>query len=253
MEIEPEVIEQKAVSLPVQARSVTITDQKSFDHAANVLRGVVAVRKEIQDYHAPLKQKAHEAHKAICDAEAKMLKPVTEAETILKRSIGTYEQEQRRIQDELARRAREAAQKKADDERLAKVLEAERLARESMERMKREASSLEELVAIEEQMESVVEAAANQVKQEPEAPISYEVPNVIYKVPGVSTITTYKAEVVDFGELLQAVVEGKVPQTLVVPNESALNKMANALRKGFSVPGVRLVEVASVRASARRQ
>jgi hypothetical protein len=255
MSIEPEVevIEQKALTLPGKAKLIFIADQWTYDRAAAFLRDVVGMRKEIQDYHSPLKQKAHEAHKAICDAESKMLKPVAEAESILKRTIGDYELEQRQIQIDLERKARAEAQKKADEERLARIEEEARLARESMERMALEANTPEELAVIQNETESVVQAARDAVKAEEPEPLAYQVPNVIYRAPGVSSVSKYQVEVESLMELVKGIADGVVPLAVIQVNQGALNKLANTLKKEFKYPGCRLREVAQVRASAGRR
>ena len=59
-------------------------------------------------------------------------------------------------------------------------------------------------------------------------------------VKGLSTRSKYKAEVTDMGAFLQAVAARPELQNLVRADQSALNKMAGALKSALSIPGVRV-------------
>ena len=222
---EPEQLKQTALTLPEQAKAIIIRDQATYELAADKLLTVAAVRREIVDYHKPLKQKAHEAHAAICAAENGMLAPVAEAEAILKRSIGAYQMEQRRIQEEQERIAREAAELAA-----AHALEA------SIEAAELEGATAEEVKAI--------------IEQPVAAPVVYVAPTV-QQVSGVSTAKTYRAELVNLRELCKAVAAGAVPEAYVTANMTALNGMARSTRGSIKIPGVRIVEDTTVRAGRR--
>lgn len=112
--IDPQ-LEQKALSLPEQARAVRIIDQLSYERAGSLLLDVAAMRKEITEYHRPFKEKAFEAHRAICEAEKRMLAPITEAEQTLRTSVSAYTAEQRRKDEEARRAAALAAQREAEE------------------------------------------------------------------------------------------------------------------------------------------
>ena len=61
------------------------------------------------------------------------------------------------------------------------------------------------------------------------------------KVEGIATSQTYSAEVFDLQALIFAVAEGKAPAESLQANASWLNKHAQALKRDFNLPGVRLV------------
>lgn len=218
-------LEAKALTLPEQAKAIVIVDQLSYELAAEKLLAVAAMRREITDYHAPLKAKAHEAHKAICTAEAGMLAPVTEAEAILKRAIGTYQMEQRRIQEERDRAAREESERQRIES-----LEA------SIEAAEAEGASVEEVQAI--------------INQPMVAPVVRVAPT-LQPVAGVSAAKTYRAEVVNIRELCKAVAMGQVPEAYVAANMPSLNGVARSTRGSIRIPGVRIVEDTTVRAGRR--
>lgn len=218
-------LEQKALTLPEQVKGIAITNQPTYELAAAKLLDVAAMRREITEYHKPLKQKAHEAHKAICDAEARMLAPVAQAEQILKRGIAAYETEQRHKAEEERRRLEEEERRRREEEIEAAAQQAEA-----------EGASVEEVQAIIEQ--PVVVPA---VRPEP----------TFTPVAGVSTRGVWKAEVVSIRELCRAVAEGRASAELVAPNMTALNGLARAMKQTFNIPGCRVVRDTAVAAGRR--
>ena len=62
------------------------------------------------------------------------------------------------------------------------------------------------------------------------------------KAEGISFRTQYRAEVVDFAALVQAVATRKAPLTLLQPDQAALNQMARAMKQAMNLPGVRLIK-----------
>lgn len=223
---EEESLESKALTWPERAKSIAVTDQESCERAANVLLDVAAMRKEIQEHHAPLKKKAHEAHKAICDAEAKLLEPVAEAEKILKGAISKYQLEEQRKAEEARRIAEEQAQREADEAREAEIEAAE-----------------------------AAGASAEEIQSIVEQPVIPTVPVVVTPAPqvpkGLASMTQYKGVVTSLPLLLKAAVEGKVPMSLVQANETALNQFVRATKGTVVIPGVRVVEEVSVKTTGR--
>ena len=218
-------LKQTALTLPQQAKAIIITDQATYEVAAEKLLGVAALRRQIVDYHKPLKQKAHEAHAAICAAEAGMLAPVAEAEMILKRGIGAYQAEQARIQEQREREAREKAEREA-----AELLE------QQLEAAEAEGATPEEVQAIIEQP-----APAPVIRVEP----------TIQRAAGISTAKIYRAEVFDIKKLARAVADGCVAATLIEGNTVALNQLARATKGSVAIPGVRVIEEQAVRVARR--
>lgn len=218
-------LDQKALTLPEKAKAIKVIDQQTYDVAVEELKGIVALRKEIVEHHAPLKAKAHEAHKAICDAEKKLLQPVDLAERTIKSAIGTYESEQRRIEEERQRKIREELERQAAEQIESAAVEAES-----------QGASVEEVAAIIEQPLIVPRVAPAPTFQ---------------RAAGVSTSQTFAAEVFDIKALCKAIGEGKVPANYVSPNMTALNQRARADRQALSIPGVRAVPVSNVRVGGR--
>lgn len=216
---------QKALATQVRASGITVIDQHTYDIAVEELRGIVAMRKEITDHHAPLKAKAHEAHKAICDAEKKLLNPIDLAERAIKAAISKYTAEQLRIAEEREKAAREEAERLAAEEIEAAAVEAEA-----------QGASVEEVTAIITQPVIVPHVAV--------AP-------TFHRAVGITVPQTFQAEVFDVKALCRAIGEGKVPANYVSPNMTALNQRARADRQALNIPGVKAVPVSNVRVGGR--
>lgn len=220
-------LEQRALSLPEQARALTITDDASFGVAAEQLKGIVTLRREITEHHAPLKQAAWDSHRAIVAAEKKLLDPVAEAESIIKRAIATYTEEQQRIAAEAERQARIEAERRTEEERLAAAVE-----------------------AVE---QGASEAEAQAIYEMPVA-VPYVAPTrSVPRIAGISTPVTYAAEALDIKLLCKSIAEGTTPAHFVTPNMTAINQQARAMRESFNVPGCRAVKGTNTRVSTGRK
>lgn len=209
-----------------EANDLVVKDQASYERAASMMLLLVDLRKKITAHHADFKAKAYAAWKSICSAENSLLDPVEKAESIVKSKLSAYETEQRRL-----------------------VEEAERQAREEMERVSAEKTEAaiecaESAGATVEEIQAIIEQPVCMPK--PVVAVSHQ------KVKGVIARRTYKAEVVDIKKLALAVAHGRVPSSYILPNEQALNAAARSQGAELArfVPGVRAVEVNSI--SARR-
>jgi hypothetical protein len=216
-------IEQRAPNVAEQARAIEVKDQASYLKACEYLRDVVTrMIDEVHSAYDSIVAAAHKAHSEACAKRKQYLDPLEKAKAELASKIGTWELEQRRIQEDAERAAREAAEVE-----LATSLETE------IEDAEARGASPEEVRAIIEQPQVLPRTAP---------PPTYE------RAVGVSTRKTYKCEVSDMKALCRAIGDGKVPANLVLPNEAALNARARADGPEMArfVPGIRVVEVSSV-------
>lgn len=117
-----------------------------------------------------------------------------------------------------AEKAAEAARLKAESERQARETENARLAEEAREKAE---------IAHEKALEAQLMPVPVVMSEKP-------------KVAGLSGREKYKAEVVDMGAFIKVVAERPELLGLVKVDESALNKMAGALKSALSIPGVRV-------------
>lgn len=129
-------------SLVIEAREeekalteqVTAVEQKAYDFiietdedykdAAEFGRLLKQKSAEVKEFFKPMKEQAHNAHKAICNRESAMLKPLSNAEKIIKDSMSRYYQEQERKRREAEEAARRAAAEEAE-RKLREAAEAE--------------------------------------------------------------------------------------------------------------------------------
>jgi hypothetical protein len=198
-----------------RARAIEVIDQVSYDMAVACLRDVIEREVVIIEHHKPIKEAAYKAHREACNAEKRLLDPVQEAKSILRRSIAGWEAEQERIRRDEERKAAAAAAREEEEMRLAMALEAG------------------ELGASEETIDLIAMT---------ELPLPRPVvPPTFRRAAGISTRVTYRAEVLDIKAVCRAVADGKLSPEYVQPNQAALNRRAAAEKESLNIPGVRIV------------
>ncbi len=208
-------LESKALTIPEQAKQITIKDQAGLDLAGELLKGIKALRKEIDATFDPIIGAAFKAHREAVAQKKKVEAPLAEAENIVKPRIAGYLQEQERIRLAEQRRLEEEARKRAEEEALAAAVEAEQAG------------------ATEEEVQSVLAAPV------PIVPVS--APPTFQKVQGISTRDNWSAEVIDKAALVRAAAANSSLLALIEPNIPALNGMARSLKSAMNIPGVRAV------------
>lgn len=216
-QVNVEVIRSEVEPVVMNAASMNVTCAEEYNVASNFLKTIKGAQSKVTAFFAPMKQKAHEAHKAITMQESAMLKPLQDAENSLKRNMLTFYAEQERI--------RINAQRKLQ-------AEADEAARKERERLEREASKLKTPELREQRMEQAASVIAPVVQVASVAPV----------VSGQSVRKTWTAKVVD-SEL--------VPREWMVVNQSALDAFARSTKGAVKVPGVEFVESMSLASSGR--
>lgn len=214
--------EKKALAVLEVAKSMSILTDEQFQAAGEFLRGLKAHTKELDATFDETIEAAHQAHKKALGAKAKHAEPIKEAERIVKGKVTTYQIE---------------AQRKADEEK-------RRLEAEAKERAEKEA------------LDAAVRAEASGDKEAAEAIISEPVytPPVKVQAPvkaaGVSFKDKHDGVVESLMDLVKAVAAGKAPLNLVMADQTAVRKYAEATKGSIPVPGVRFTktQVAAVRA-----
>lgn len=212
---QPGTMSADGAALVAQAQAVKITDDASYQSAANLLTAVAALKKRVTEEIAPSKKSAHETHKRISDLEKRMLEAPTRAEQIIKTAMGDWVQTETRRRAQEAAVAQEAVRKAQEDERLAL---AEQLDRGGM---KAEAEAiLDAPIATPAVVATKVQAA------------------------GVSAATRYTFEVVD---------PAKVKREYCVPDEKAIGALVRSLgpRAAAMVGGIVVRPVVDIRARAK--
>lgn len=208
----------RASAAVAQARALVVDDAISLDTAGTLLREGAQLKAGIVARLAPAKDAAHKAHKAITSLERDLTAPIDEARAIISPKILAYQDTERRRLEAVA---------SAEAERLRVQAESDRQA------------AAEELDAMGET------EMACAVLDEP-APVIAPVRVAAPSVAGVAVRETWRAEVYDFAALVAA-----ARPELLLPNQSALDALARALKTAGNIPGVRFVstKTTSVRQS----
>lgn len=210
---EPEgaILENEALTLTGRVNGCAITSKEEAANAAELLQNVKGMAKQITEFFAPMKQKAHSAWKAITAGESAQLAPLLDAEAKLKARLSTWlAAEELRVRQEESRRAEEARQR---------------------------AEEMALLEAIDLEAAGEKDAAAVVLAEPVLAPVvRLDAP----KVAGVSSRETWEAVVVDLKALCTAVAAGTVPLEFVTPNQKALDALARSLKGGLNFPGVKV-------------
>lgn len=123
MENEIEVYQDQAVDVLKQAEAIEVVDKDSYDVAGAFVKSIKPLEKGIVEYFKPMKQKARESHKAICEKETEALTPVKGALKLFNGKMTKWHtEEQARVRAEEDRLRREAI-KRQEDEKLKKAEE----------------------------------------------------------------------------------------------------------------------------------
>ncbi len=202
MSREKEVTE-KAVALVEQAKGIVILDDEQYAAAAEFLKGIVDLRREIKAVFDPIVDAAHKAHKAATAQRAAALKPVEEAEAIARRAVAKYREEQE---------AAKAAAIKEEEERRA----LEQTALEVTAESAIAAGDLEEAKAIYRDL--------HQLMKEPSV-------QVTPKVEGVTFREIWRFEITD---------EKALPREYLTPDLKKIGGYVSAMKGESNIPGVRV-------------
>ncbi len=205
-----EALCQEVTDIEFQAGAITIDNEDDYKEAGQFGRLLKQRAAEVKDFWKPLKEAAHKAHAEICAREKAMLQPLSNAEKILKQTMGAYISEQERIRREAEEAARRAAQ-----------AEAER--------------RLQEAIALEAQGKSAAADAAVE-----EAEIMDEMSNMVSvaaekpKAEGVTTKKDWEIESIDSSKVpvLVAGVELRPVDT------AAVMRLIRSTKGQVHIPGV---------------
>lgn len=212
-------LEQGGALMIKTAQGLTITSHEDYDRGTTILKDIKTRIKTVKEYWKGPKEAANAAHKELVAREAQMLKPLTEAESIIKKAMLAYTTEVERKR----REAEEAARKAREEE----VRRLEAIAAKAEAQGDTNTAEIMRDMAEEVPMGEIAEETAPAAK-------------------GVSVRTTWKARVTD-PKLVPAYFDGMELRTI---NMTALNYIAKWRNGEAEIPGVEFYEdsVMSVRA-----
>jgi hypothetical protein len=225
-------VAQRASTFPNQARALaTIVDKPSYTAAAEFLKGVKALRKEIADTFDPHISRAFQAHRALCTEKSTAEAPLTEAERVIKDAMTKYDTDQKELELAELRRQQEVA------------------------RQQLAAQRLDEAVALEEAAQATGDAAlalaATELLDAPIETPPVVVPKMTPKVAGITYRETWSGVVTDLAALVKHVALHPQYLNLLLPNMPAINALARSMRDKLKVPGIAAVAKKDVAASGR--
>ena len=120
---EVQIYQEQGSEILAEAKALEVTNKVEYDIGIAYERAADDLGKAIVEHHKDMKQKAHEAHKAVVAAEKKLLNPVREARRIIKGKTTKWYVDEERKREAAARKAAEEAQERKLDE--AEKLEAQ--------------------------------------------------------------------------------------------------------------------------------
>ena len=197
------------------AREIVISDDESYDFADELLKRVKGGRTRLAELLKPNIGRLHGAHKAACQQFNEEDAPWEEIETALKQSLLTHHNKR-----EVERLALQA--KLQDEADLAEAIEAE--AEGDTERA-----------------EAVLNGGGT---------TAISLPNAARR-GGARFPSNWRCEVTNLRLLVEAWLEGKVPDNVICADMEVLNAASRALKGGLNWPGVRSVKATSVSAGRR--
>lgn len=223
--------EQQGDQLVKQAKAIMIVDDTTREIAAEFSASARRVVKVIEEEFKPDIEKAHQLHKGLLDRCKRLTLPFKEAQTIVDGEIRRDYLERERVRMEEERRARE----KAEAER--KVMEAAKA---------REVESMIGRGDID-GAEQLNDAAVIVNPVIPVAPVQKTTASAAGSITARRDI---EVEMVDKGQVIAAVMDGKLPDLVLDVNVGAAKRYAKA--SGLtSMPGFTIRETAVVSGRVR--
>jgi len=212
-----------------QAQGLTIKTQEGYDVAAELLKGVKARIKSLDTLRKSLTKPIDEAKARIMDLFRPPVEQYEEAESLIKRGMLTYTDEQERIRrEEEARLQREADKKREEAE--AKAEEARRQAEEAQKKADEARRAGDE--------EAARKAEAEAKKQEAKADKQEEKAATI--VAPTLAPRVIQANGVSYRDQWTAIITNAeiVPNDYKIVDIPKLNKVAQATKGMITIPGV---------------
>lgn len=203
------------------AGSLSIKTVEQYTACADDLKRIKGMQKDVEAKRVSLAANIDAAKKEVQDLFKPAQNWLDDAEKAIKAAMISFQQEQEKQRQLDEARSAQTARKEQED----------LLARAENHEGK---GRVEVAAVLQEQAASVT--AAPVVTQAP------------MKVAGISTKTTYSAEVTDLMELVKAVAAGTVPLVVLQADMKVLNAQAKALKDHLKYPGVKVVSTSGIAA-----
>lgn len=219
----------QAIATLSEARSIIITNQVGYDKAAEVLQAIKGKIKLLDTLRKGITKPLDEAKKKVMDLFRTPLDTYADAESIVKKGMLTYSEEQERLrrieQEKLEKKAEEDRKKKEAQEAEWRKKEEEK--RKEAERLEREGKAEEAKKAREAADKASIKA--DERAMEGQNIIAPTVAPKVAKANGVHYVDKWYAEVID---------KAVVPEDYKIVDMSKLNKVAQATKGELKIDGV---------------
>lgn len=212
--VETQAITAESTEILTAAQTFKIATTEQYEDAGARLMAIKALSKKIDETFDKHIATAFKAHRDLVAEKKTHQTPLQTAEALIKRALLSYQQAEEQKRREAEARAQEVARKE----------------REKLEEQARKAAEKGKV----ERAEALQVAAASVV-----APT---IASTTPKIAGISTRTSFRAEVVDKLELVKAVAAGTVPLNALDANLPFLNNQARAMKETLAYPGVKVVQ-----------
>lgn len=205
-------------SLMQLAHELTVTDKDSHGRGLSLLKDIAGAEKRVIELFKEPKKAADTAHKFLTGLERQILGPIVTARKEVDGKVWRFEEQERARAEEEARKKAEAARRAEEDRKLREAEDAEKAGDKKL---------------------------ADEILNEPiETPVVPAAP-ALAKVEGVTSRSTWRAEVTDPMALIRYVAAHPEWESLLAPVMPALNSLARAQRSNLKIPGVRAIEEVS--------
>lgn len=202
-------IQQEVSQVELRAKEMVISTESEYQKAAEFGKKIKNKAVFVTDFFKPMKDSAYQAHRAVCDREKEMLKPLQDAEKTLKKAMTVYLQEQERKRLEL-------------EEKMRKEAEAEK------ERKLNEAIELEAQGKTEEAEAAVMDA------QFTENAGKGTVVMATPKVSGVSNSKDWEIESIERDKVPTSIIGAEIRPV----DEKAVLRLIRASKGTIEIPGI---------------
>jgi reverse gyrase len=204
--ISEEAIDQAIAISNDQATSLKVVDTTTYEQAGVMLKGIKALKANIQEYFKPLKDAANKAHKAITQREAEELAKLAPAMEHLSNTMSTWNQEQDRLRRIEQARLEADARKLEEDRRIAEALLAEKAGDK---------------------------AEAEAILSAPVIVAPPIVQSAVPKVAGLAMRSTWKYRIVN---------EALIPREYLTIDAVKIGGVVRALKGNAKIPGIEVYE-----------
>jgi hypothetical protein len=213
---------------------IIVDDQQSFEIATDEIMAIGNARKKLEELFRPNIKRAHELHKSLTSQLAQFDKPLEAKQLKLKGANNKYLTDQETKRREAQRIADEAAAKLEAEAQAKRDAEAKKLADEAAALAA--AGKTEEAALKSEEAESVQAEPIMVVPQTVESAVEKTTRFDSGTVSGKKDI---EVEVTDLKELLKAIINGEIPETVIEVQTAKLKAWAKMYKvstgKGLTV------------------